>query len=100
MLRGNVTQKSRPLPGTSRRHPAILAGLSYKQIFTRMEYLMDAWKASWEIIDEQVACRACGARQDVRDARRPFKHREGCAAAIQTEQMPWRDLATLLGWEL
>lgn len=50
---------------------------------------MESWKASWEIIDEQVTCRTCGTRQDVRDAQRPFEHREGCAAAIQAEQMPW-----------
>lgn len=61
---------------------------------------MESWKASWEIIDERVTCRTCGARQDVRDAQHPFEHREGCTAAIQAEQLPWRDLAALLRREI
>jgi len=61
---------------------------------------MERWKLAWEIVDEQVRCRACDARQDLREARRHFEHREGCAAAIPPEQMPWRDLAALLRAEL
>lgn len=61
---------------------------------------MERWKARWEIIEEQVSCRTCGARQNVLDAKRPLKHREGCAAAIAAKQMPWRDLAALLRGEV
>lgn len=61
---------------------------------------MERWKAAWEIVDERVHCRACGARQDLREAQRPFEHREDCAAKIPAEQMPWRDLAALLRREL
>lgn len=61
---------------------------------------MDQWKAAWQIIDERLLCRTCGAWQDVTKAQRPFEHQEGCAAAIQAKQMPWRDLAALLRAEL
>ena len=61
---------------------------------------MEHWKLAWEIVDEQVACRTCGARQDLLEARRPFEHREGCNAAIPAQQMPWRDLAALLRAEM
>jgi hypothetical protein len=61
---------------------------------------MERWKQAWVIIDEQVACRACGARQDLQEARRPFEHRGGCGAAIHADQMPWRDLAALLREDL
>lgn len=61
---------------------------------------MEGWKARWEIIEEQVSCRTCGARQSVRDAKHPLKHREGCTAAIAAKQMPWRDLAALLRRDL
>lgn len=61
---------------------------------------MDQWKAVWQIIDERLHCRTCGAWQDVTEARHPFEHQEGCTAAISAEQMPWRDLAASLRTEL
>ena len=57
---------------------------------------MERWKAAWEIVEGQTICRSCGSRQDMGEAQRPFKHREGCTAAIPARQMPWRDLAALL----
>jgi len=60
------------LPCTSCRHPAVLTGLPYTEIPLPNRADDGTLEACLGIVDEQVRCRACDARKDLREARRPF----------------------------
>ncbi len=61
---------------------------------------VNRWRSYWEIIDDQVCCRTCSARQGLIEAGRPFVHYPFCTAKIPAAQLPWRDLASILRREV
>ncbi|KPW26974.1 hypothetical protein ALO90_200185 [Pseudomonas amygdali pv. aesculi] len=59
-----------------------------------------SWRQRWDIVDERVSCRVCGASHSIEDARQPFTHYHGCTAASVAIQLPILELAKALREEL
>lgn len=57
---------------------------------------LELWRVRWDIDEERIICRRCGALQEYLQSRSPFPHFEGCVVALPAAEFPWRDLAFIL----